>query len=1320
MGNVTPTTAVSTTINLNNTELYTPTIDSAGNFTQPLTLPLGNSVITITADDGNEPTVVVRNVRYGAGQDGNIWWAQLGHNSRDTAYRTPEAAVITGTAVTLRFRAASNDLTAAKARVYDDLINSETLYDMAKVSDDGQYEWWEVTLPASAEPTIYWYRFVAYDGATTVYYEDDDNRDGGWGEVMDESADNSWQLTIYDPSFYTPDWVKNAIIYQIFPDRFQNGDTSNDPTPGRFFYDESGAILRSDTTFGTGNAWNSVVCDPREVGADCEGYYSHNFYGGDLDGVINELDYLQELGVTAIYFNPLFESPSNHKYDTGDYSVIDADFGDLQTFITLTTQAHNRGIHVILDGVFNHTSSDSAYFDRYSNFTGDGACESESSIYRDWYYFTDVAAGTGDCVGSDGVAASANYESWFGYDSLPKLNAGNQDVRDYIFAGGEDAIALQWLEYADGWRFDVGGDIDPGAVNDPENMFWEEFRTAVRAEYPESYMVIEEWGNSSAWVLGGEMDASMNYPYGTAMMGFWRDTPFVDNDHNVNSSAGVIEPLLPSELNGRLHNWIERYPPQAMYAMMNLLGSHDTNRPMFMLDHNAADLGDDSLLQNPDYDWSDSVIRQKGVALLQMTLPGAPTLYYGDEVGLVGPTYYHGGKWEDDPYNRQPFPWLNGNDGQPFYTFLQSQSNQDDLHDYYQLLMGARNSHPALRTGSFDTLLMDDANGVYAYGRKMADYSDAAITIASRADATLTVTVDVAGYLPVGSIFTDTMNGGAVYTVGGDGVLTVTVPGESGALLLLDAPIAQPPTAVSLHLVAEADSSVTISWTTAVTATSYDLYRSELSGGAGVMVTNTTDLVYTDTGLTNAQAQYYTIISRDDASGLTSPPSNEVMGIPQHTLDWYNLQWPAEFTHTISSITRTESIYAQVYIDGATGNDGPAAGISAEIGYAISGTNPITTWVNMSYEGADGDNDQYVTTLLPHTIGEYKYLARWSTDGGRSWQNATLDNGNLGVMHVVAGDDVTAPMSTTLYLAGTTAGSISLSWDAVTAPDLHGYELYRDDDLVATVGLTTTYTDASVTTGETYTYVVRAIDTSFNRAAASNVVTGTAVARFVEVTFRVAVPAHTPGTVYIVGSIPELGPWNPGSVPMNQVGNTDVWTYTVSILDGTALEYKYTRGSWETVESWGSIIALGNRDLLISYGNDGTQLVDNTATDWGVGSDSGKAVQFWVDPFVTAYAPTGTRVDVHSPITVTWSMTMTAVSNFDVVDASGTVSGTFAYDAAAWAVTFTPDAPLTYGVVYTVTAVLQTAASGGVQQVATEWSFTTAPYMVYLPVVLKE
>lgn len=1254
----------------------------------------------------------------GASHDNDIWWNDLGHNSRDPLYRTPTGPVEAGTAVTVRLRAASGDLTEAKVRVWNDLVNAQYLLNMSLVADDGVYEWWEAELPVSADPTIFWYRFIAIDGSATAYYEDDDSRDNGWGQTYGSSPDNSWQLTMYDPAFQTPDWVKNGVMYQIFPDRFRNGDASNDPQPGRFFYGElDGTIYRSDPTGGTSNPWNTPVCDPRAADA-CAGTYSLNFYGGDLQGVIDQLDYLNDLGVTILYFNPIFESPSNHKYDTTDYGVISRDFGDLATFETLVTEANNRGMSIVLDGVFNHTSSDSIYFDRYSRFDaagnetsadpgtndGSGACESETSPYRDWYYFTDVAAGTGPCVGSDGTPGGATYESWFGFDSLPKLNAQSPEVRDLIFDGGPQSVALYWLaEGADGWRFDVGGDVDPGLTNDPGNNYWESFRTTTRALNPDAYMVIEEWGNSSAWLLGNEMDATMNYQYSSAMLSFWRDTTFTDNDHNSGSSAGELAPLTPSQLDGRLQNWIERYPPEAMYAMMNLLGSHDTNRALFMLDENAANGTSAAPLLDPTYDWSDALTRLKGVVLLQMTLPGAPTIYYGDEVGLVGPTYYHGGKWEDDPYNRQPFPWLDES-GTPFYTHMQSGgAGWTDLLPYYQTLTAARNSHESLRTGSFDTLLVDDAANVYAYGRFLADNSDAAVILVNRAGATQTITVDVGGTLPVGASFTDVLGGGS-YTVDPNGLITVpNVPAMNGAVLVADGPMAQPPAAVDdLAATAVANDAIDLTWSAAAGATSYDVYRSPVSGGGYAFVANVSGTSYSDTGLDVATSYYYVVVSRDDATGLTGGNSNEAAATTAYSIGWANLQWPPSMNHTISAVNRTENIYGQIWIDGVTSQPGATPGLLAQVGFGPNGSTPDDswTWEPMSFNGDIGNNDEYVGSLLPDMLGNYDYTTRYSGDGGATWFYAV--NGPegspdpTGDLTVVAGADTTAPAAVAnLAVSGTTNSSISLVWDAHpnTDGDLHGFEVYREN--VAAPGFSridtivdpaaTAYTDDSVTTGATYNYYVVAFDDSYNRAEASNTVTGTAEPRLVAVTFRIGVPAYTPGTVYIVGDIPQFGPWNPGLVPMTQVDAT-TWEYTIDLLDGTTLQYKFTRGSWDTVESWGSIVTINNRSVQIDYGTNGTQLVDMTATDWGNGPDSTKAVRYWRDPLVVSTSPAdgATVVPVDTDISVAWSVPMAPDTDFAVTGPNGVVPGSFAYAAASQTVTFTPDADLEPGTTYAV------------------------------------
>lgn len=1291
-----------------------------------------NLTITVLLDtNSGRWNVYVPEPEGGAGHDNNIFWDDLGHDSRDPLYRTPGGPVTTGTPVTLRLRAASNDLTAAKVRVWDDRNNVNMLLPLTLTADDGVYEWWEITLPSSPDPTLYWYRFIAIDGTATAYYEDDNARTGGWGQTYADSPDNSWQLTIYDPTFATPDWVKDAVIYQIFTDRFRDGDAGNNTPPGSFHYNlPDGSIFRSNQS-----DWNYTVCDPREEGTDCTGKWGENFYGGDLQGILDQIDYLQELGITALYLNPIFESPSNHKYDTTNFSLIDDNFGDLVLFQELVTAAHDHGMKIILDGVFNHTSSDSIYFDRYHRYAvPDGACESESSPYRAWYYFAAAAVpGTGACAGD------TNYTSWFGFDSLPKLDATNPAVRDYIWSGGPDAIARYWMQWADGWRLDVGGDVDPGAANDPANDYWEGFRQAVHETNPDAYIVGEEWGNGSSWFIGNEWDATMNYQYSSAMLSFWRDTTFIDNDHNSGSSAGTLAPLTPSQLNERLRNWQERYPAEAYYAMMNLLGSHDTNRALIMLDEGPGK-NDAALYDDPNYDWSDAIARLKGVTLLQFTLPGAPTIYYGDEVGLVGPVTNDGSTLQDDPYNRIPYPWLDES-GTPFYTHLQTEAGQANLRDQYTLLANTRQAHPALRTGSFDTLLVDDANNVYAYGRKMTDNSDAAIVLINRAALLESlVTLDVSGYLPYGAEFVDVMNGNAIYTVDDAGQLTVNVPAFSGVLLVLNNALSAPPAAVAdLAVTGESNQTVDLTWSPAAGATRYDLYRSLVSGGGYEFVGSTANTTYSDTGLQNAIAYYYVLVSVDEVSGLASGWSNEAIGIPHHDLStaWYNLQWPPQITHTISALTPTENIYGQLWIDGFTGGSGPASGIWAEVGYGPQGssaTDPTWTWSSMSYNTAVGNNDEYLGNLLPEWLGEYDYVTRWSSDGGRTWYYSDLsgpgDNDNPGQLFVIPSDDVTPPAAPlNLTVDGTTASSILLSWDANSESDLVGYELYRrlagEVDYVRLAVLdasAVSYTDDNVITGSTYQYYLLAYDTSFNRSDPSNVVEATAETLYVSVTFRVGVPAYTPGVVYIAGDIPEFGPWNPGLVAMTETA-PNVWEYTLDILDGTQLQYKFTRGSWETVESWGSIVALANRSATIEYGADGVQLIDNTATDWGNGSDSDKAVQYWRDPLVVSHYPEAgaVNVPVDTEISVTWSLSMTADTDFEVVGPEGVVSGAFVYDPDAWTVTFTPDAPLTQAEVYTVTVAGQTSpgvpgAESGAQQVPVQWSFTTteAPTSVEL------
>jgi len=1257
------------------------------------------------------------------GHDNEVWWDYLGHDSRDTLYRAPGGPVTTGTDVTLRLRAAQGDLTAAKLRLYNDRTNVQSILPMTVAYSDGTYDWWEYTIPASSVPTVYWYRFIAIDGTDTDYYEDDAARTGGWGKAYDESQDNSYQLTVYASDFQTPDWIKDAIVYQVFPDRFRDGDPANNKPAGTFFYAEPGGTVYRSLT----EDWNTPICDPRAAGA-CAGTYSKNFYGGDLAGLISKLDYLQELGVNTIYLNPIFESPSNHGYDTSDYMTINPMFGEPAEFFALVTALNTRGMHLILDGVFNHVSSDSIYFDRYGNFAEVGACESSTSPYRAWFYFTDVPAGTGPCVGSDGTAGGATYESWWGYDSLPKLNSSNADVRALIWEYESDAlttVAGYYMQYADGWRLDVGADVDPGTINDPTNDYWEGFRNTVKLVNPDGYIVGEEWGIANSWLVGGEWDAVMNYQFSSAVLSLWRDTTFTDNDHNAGSSAGELAPLSMTQFDERVLNLQERYAPEALAAMLNLFGSHDTSRALFMLDHNTYQ-NDPALYQNPNYDWSDAISRLKGAVAVQMTMPGAPTIYYGDEVGLVGPMAYAGGKWEDDPYNRQPYPWLDAS-GTPFYTRLQTQESQDEIYNYYANLTGERNLHPALRTGDYRTLLVDNALKLYAYGRNLPG-EDSAVVLINRNSSQQSADLDVSGYLPIGTTYRDVLSA-AVYTVDSEGKLaTVSAPANGAAVLVRTNDQIAPPDPVELSAVTNG-TNVALTWTASAGATDYLVYRSYLHGGGYELRGTTSTTSYTDYDQVSGQRVYYIVVARDVPNGLLSANSNEVSALPAYIIDWANLQWPFVINHTLSS-TPTENIYGQVYIAGVTSEAGHTPGLRAQVGYGPNESDPrgnsTWTWFEASFNAQVGNNDEFKGTLLPEAVGEYDYVYRYSTDGGASWVYA-YEGGlvgdpyvpaNAGDMTVNPSTDVTPPSTPVLSVDDWSAAHIALAWTAaVDDVAVYAYDLYRSTDGVNFTKLARilepllTYNDETVETGQTYYYEVKAVDTSFNFGDFSNIVSQTAEAKLVAVTFEVTVPTYTPGTVYLTRFINPngtVGDWSPAATALTQVSNT-MWTGTFDILDGTQFEFKFTRGSWETVIKGAAHEELPNLALSVDYGEDGTQLYEYTVLNWR-------------DPIVTSVNPEDGSVDVSldSVIITNWSQPMPTDACFVVTGPLGPVAGTCFYDTQFQAIHFTPDEPFLPQTIYTVVASGLVDDHGDVQQVPFTSTFKTGGEVhIYVPLIFK-
>lgn len=778
----------------------------------------------------------------GAGIDGNVFWSALLHDSFSADYRNPPGAISNAPgAVTLRVRACRGDLTGADLRVWDDRSNTETLYPMVvgpEVVDPthGEVTFWSYDLPAPADPTILYYTFRLVDGSKTVYYRDDDPKfsGGGFGTPTDDQGAaemNSYQLTVYDQNFVTPDWMQKGIVYQVFPDRFRDGNSANSPAAGRFYYNQpGGTIARSFST-----PWNTLICDPRSAGA-CQNKYGENFYGGDLAGITQKINdgYFNNLGVSVLYLNPIFRSPSNHKYDTANFRQIDPDFGGTAAFQNLVAAAAAKRISIVLDGVFNHTSSDSAYFDRYSRFnfndqlnsaSGPGlddniqACESPNSLRRPWFFIPDSgspATGAEDrCDPTDlddrlGTWTQT-YTAWYGYGSLPKLNSANQGVRDLFYANGiggpggvQPSIGPYWVqEGAAGWRLDVGGDIDPGLTQeDPTqpNDFWEGFRAKVKDTAIQTRTVPlilgEEWGDASPWLLGNEWDSAMNYRLRSAALGWLftgctgngctDGTSFEDNDSNSNSSSGAISALSPSAFNARLRSIQEDYPPMAFKAMMNIGDSHDTNRLRFLLKKINND--DDAAAQK----------RMQEYWLFNMTYAGAPTIYYGDELqvqadGVWAPSDGGGGKWEDDPYNRAPFPWDDTTGAYTPYT---------DALPFLRALTSARQGYAALQYGDVQHgLVISDAEKVYAYARTDETTQKSAFIALNRGTAEQTVVfkdLEKAPYLSFqDEIFMDvvTRNTYAVTCNPDTGQacqLSAPVPPESGIVLVVPGKADQP------------------------------------------------------------------------------------------------------------------------------------------------------------------------------------------------------------------------------------------------------------------------------------------------------------------------------------------------------------------------------------------------------------------------------------------------------------------------------------------------------------------------------------------------
>ncbi|MGN0350089.1 MAG: alpha-amylase family glycosyl hydrolase [Roseburia sp.] len=703
---------------------------------------------------------------------------QVYYNTKETACKSVYGAVATGEDVTFSLTTGT-DISTVRMVVKGVEKKVLSLEKEGKAKSGTQK--WSVTTEFSeiGENTYY---FVLSNGSTVKIYADDDGYYGE-GTITDLTNITPYELVVYQDGFETPDWMKDAVIYQIFPERFYDGDLSND-------FAQTSARGAEDYEYVTD--WYTLPENPDQEGLlsqeDYEatgafygdGNWSNEIYGGDLAGITERIDYLKALGINVIYINPVFSSISSHRYDTSDYELIDPVLGDLGDFKELVQVAEENGMHIVLDGVFNHVSDDSKYFDRYYKFLEAGM--NAIGAYPYWAYVYDVMAEQGvsqstaediaknyfteeygitdysytewfdvnnsymtddngevvtDTIGQRTGKGVYSYDGWWGYDSMPVVKSTNGSeyqtgnwADEIIYSEDGSSVTQYWLsEGSDGWRLDV--------ANEVSDETWQKFRESVKALNSDAVIIGEIWDDATEYLLGDMYDSVMNYVFRNAVLSFAKGGTSTD-------AMNTLEKLR------------ERYPQEAYYAMMNLVGSHDTARVLSYLDGIDDDRKDTSIAGAfPTYETTSDLAKERQylVAFLQFTYAGAPTIYYGDEIGMVG---------ADDPDDRRAFTWGQGN---------------KELVTWYATLAEIRSSYTALRTGTVEPF--DCNSNVIGYVRR--DESDSLIVLANNSQEAQEVTLNLGELEIETESLTDVITGSTYEVTGNE--LTVRVPALNGLIL---------------------------------------------------------------------------------------------------------------------------------------------------------------------------------------------------------------------------------------------------------------------------------------------------------------------------------------------------------------------------------------------------------------------------------------------------------------------------------------------------------------------------------------------------------
>jgi len=591
----------------------------------------------------------------------------LYHDSHSARYRSPLGAMKAGEQLTIRFWCDESDTVIL--RTWD---GQEHQHPMTAIGEDH----FEATITVPDSPMLFWYDFIIPRAYDTARYGNNHEQLGGVGCYY-EGQPVSYQVTVYDPAYMTPEYLRKGVVYQIFPDRFYRDAGGSKGRVRKI------AAAHPEAAFHEN--WNErPTLNPDPANGD---NMALDFFGGTLKGIRQKLEYIESLGANVIYLNPIFRARTNHRYDTGSYEEVDPILGDNEDFIQLAAAAKKRGMHIMLDGVFSHTGADSQYFNRFGRYETIGAYQSKESPYADWYTFEDFPD---------------KYRSWWGFYTLPAVDKSNPVYRKYLL-DEENGVFPGWIKRgACGWRLDVADEL-------PVDLL-QQMRQAIKQVNPDSVLLGEVWEDASnkvsygtprSYVLGDTLDSVMNYPLRRGIIDFF----------NGAIDAHALRRVI-------LHQQ-EVYPAPFYYALMNLLGSHDRVRILNALcgyDRAGAiqmDRAEAEKVVLGENELAAAKKRYLEAVKLLCALPGAPTIYYGDEIGMTGMA---------DPWNRAPMAW----------DFADEQ-----LHDQIQQLLIQRRQSAVLQTGFLrvdapdaDTLVITRyaENGKDVFGEEVSG-GEAVVTV---------------------------------------------------------------------------------------------------------------------------------------------------------------------------------------------------------------------------------------------------------------------------------------------------------------------------------------------------------------------------------------------------------------------------------------------------------------------------------------------------------------------------------------------------------------------------------------------------------------